>query len=69
MDVSRDIGECAGRIYFFLKERGESVDLADILRNVNPDSALVLASTGWLLREDKIRAKIKDSALYLSLKG
>lgn len=68
MDVSRNIGECAGRIYFFLKEHDECTDLADILRNVNPDASLVLASMGWLLREDKIEASIEDNVLFLCLK-
>ncbi|MFH1788389.1 MAG: winged helix-turn-helix domain-containing protein [Candidatus Altiarchaeota archaeon] len=68
MNVKESIGECAGKIYFFLKDEGKPVELAEVLKKVNPDASLVMASLGWLMREDKIDAVIDGNILYLSLK-
>lgn len=64
--MKEKIGETAGKIWKFLKEKGE-VDIAQLPRNLKEKSVIVYQAVGWLACEDKIEYRTKATKTFISL--
>ncbi len=61
------IGETAGKVWMFLKQKGES-NLNQLKKGVKADPNLILEAIGWLAREDKLRIEKKGRFVTYALK-
>lgn len=63
-----DIGEVAGEIWHLLA-RGEAHTLASIKKSISAPGDVVVASVGWLAREDKLNFIASGRTLKVALKS
>ena len=61
------IGNTAGKVWKFLKEKGEA-NLNQLKKGVKADPNLVLQAIGWLAREDKLLIQKKGRYITYALK-
>jgi hypothetical protein len=64
----QSIGDTAGKVWEFLKEKGEA-NIIQLMQGVEADAGLILQAIGWLAREDKLRIEKKGQYIIYSLKG
>jgi hypothetical protein len=67
LNITGLVGEVAGEIYCELMD-GEIL-LSDLKSKLSKRGPLVMASLGWLLREDKISLEIGGSGAIVKLKS
>lgn len=67
IDIKKEVGLTAGEVYGFLEKNGES-QLREIRAVMEHKGPLLMASLGWLLREDKIDVKLTQQGLLVKLK-
>lgn len=61
-----EIGECAGKIWLLLHEKG-SMSVEELKKQTNLEEACVLLGLGWLARENKIQFSFKNNQLFAEL--
>lgn len=64
--MKENIGMTAGRIWERLRADGE-LNLSQLPKILNENSALVYQALGWLAREDKIEYRTMGSKILVSL--
>ena len=64
--MKENIGITAGRIWERLRTDGE-LNLSQLPKILNENSALVYQALGWLAREDKIEYRTMGSKILVSL--
>jgi len=64
----QSIGHTAGKVWEFLKEKGEA-NIIELMNGVEADAGLILQAIGWLAREDKLLILKKEGYIIYSLKG
>lgn len=67
VDLKNEVGQTAGVVYNFLEKNGES-HLRDLRKTMEGKGPLLMASLGWLLREDKITVKVTQQGIRVKLK-
>lgn len=65
--TTEEIGAVAGKIWGELA-KGEEMAVSAIAKAVEEDQEDVAAAIGWLLREDKLTAKMDKRSIKFSLK-
>jgi len=68
MDVTSEVGFCAGEIYGLLAGEGGEIPMSQILKRLRREDDLIIAAVGWLLREDKIEIIKKERGITVKLK-
>jgi hypothetical protein len=63
----QSIGDTAGKVWEFLKERGEA-NIIQLMKGVEADPSLILQAIGWLAREDKLSIVKKGGYITYSVK-
>lgn len=67
IDLKNEVGLTAGKVYQFLEKNGES-PLRDLRTAMEGKGPLLMASLGWLLREDKINVKATQQGIMVKVK-
>ncbi len=69
MDVKTEVGSCAGEVYQFLeKQSSRQARVMELVKDIGKDNRIVIASLGWLLREDKIDITSDGQKMIVKLK-
>lgn len=63
---TQTIGETAGVVWQYLKERGRTT-LTTLERGINSPTEAVLMAVGWLAREGKLELSQEKRTVYIRL--
>ncbi len=67
MELTREVGETAGKVWHLLNERGPQT-LAQLKKGLNSSGELLGFALGWLAREDKVSIIPEQKSFKVSLK-
>lgn len=66
--TSQEIGIVAGRIWNYLNEKNNFVELLRLKFDLKLDNTILYLALGWLAREDKIEFLVLDEIVKVKLK-
>ncbi|MCX7956533.1 MAG: winged helix-turn-helix domain-containing protein [Endomicrobia bacterium] len=66
--TSQEIGIVAGRIWNYLNEKNNFVELLKLKFDLKLNNTILYLALGWLAREDKIEFLVQDETVKVKLK-